>query len=296
MATEAIGDLDPIRIEMPVSQSLRYGENPHQSAAVYGDMRSTFEQLHGKELSFNNFLDLSAAVGLIDEFSDADPTVAILKHTNPCGVGTASDLAGAYQRAFATDERSPFGGIVVANRPIDLATAHLIDAIFTEIIVAPGFDADSLELLRAKKNRRLIKILSPGRSFTQPDVRTVLDGLLVQERDPVLPPASVLKAQSLVVTRRHPSNAEWRDLDFAWRVVKHVKSNAIVYARDGATLGIGAGQMSRIDASELAVAKSRKSGLSLGGSVLASDAFFPFADGLLAAAEVGAPAGKQPGG
>jgi phosphoribosylaminoimidazolecarboxamide formyltransferase/IMP cyclohydrolase len=259
-------------------------------------MRSAFEQVHGKELSFNNFLDLDAAVGLIDEFADADPTVAILKHTNPCGVGTDADLAGAYQRAFATDEQSPFGGIVVANRVIDLATARLIDAVFTEIVVAPGFDADGLELLRAKKNRRLIKILSPGRSFTQPDVRTVLDGLLVQERDPVLPPASVLKAQSRVVTRRHPSDAEWRDLDFAWRVVKHVKSNAIVYARDGATLGIGAGQMSRIDASELAVAKSRKSGLSLRGSVLASDAFFPFADGLLAAADVGVASVIQPGG
>ncbi len=283
-----------LRLDLPLAQALRYGENPHQAAALYGEPGAFFEQLHGKALSFNNLLDLHAALSLIDEFREAPPTCAILKHTNPCGVATADRLAEAYHAAFATDRQSPFGGIVVVNRPLDMATAQAVDAIFTEIVIAPDFEDDVLSFLMQKKNRRLIRMRRPAREDRHPDIRTVLGGVLVQERDPVLPEAA--SQHYRCVTRRAPTPSEWRDLDFAWRVAKHVKSNAIVYTRDGATLGIGAGQMSRIDASELAVMKGAKSGLSFEGSVVASDAFFPFADGLLAAARSGARAAIQPGG
>ena len=287
---------ETLSVSLPRAQMLRYGENPHQAAALYGDPGRFFEQLHGKALSFNNLLDLSAALLLIDEFRDEGPTCAILKHTNPCGVATADTLEAAYARAFATDRQSPFGGIVVVNRPLDRATAEAVNAVFTEIIIAPGFEEGVLDFLRKKKNRRLIRPVAPARADAAYDLRSVLGGVLAQERDPVLAPMREQRAHYRVVTERAPTEAEWRDLDFAWRVVKHVKSNAIVYARDGATLGIGAGQMSRIDASELAVMKGRKSGLDFTGSVIASDAFFPFADGLLAAAESGARAAIQPGG
>ncbi len=277
-------------------QTLRYGENPHQRAGIYGTIDAFVETLHGKELSFNNMLDLSAALLLIDEFRDEAPTSAILKHTNPCGVATADHLAEAYHKAFATDRQSPFGGIVVVNRPLDRATAEAIDQIFTEIVIAPAYEAGVLDFLMLKKNRRLIRSLRPAREDTRPDIRSVLGGLLVQDRDPALPPAAELQANCRVVTKRQPDAAEWRDLLFAWRVVKHVKSNAIVYVRDGMTIGIGAGQMSRIDSSEIAVLKGRKSELDFAKSVVASDAFFPFADGLLAAAASGARAAIQPGG
>ena len=283
------------RIDLPLAQPLRYGENPHQWACLYGRFAETFEQLHGKELSFNNLLDLAAAIGLIGEFGGYDPTVAILKHTNPCGVGTADTLSAAYDRAYATDRQSPFGGIVIANRMIDVEAANRIDAVFTEIVIAPDFSRDAYNILSNKLNRRLIKV-HYDKKDTAPDVRSLLGGALVQERDPALPSPIDLRAACRVVTKREPTDVEWRDLDFAWRVVKHVKSNAIVYARDGATLGIGAGQMSRVDASEIAVAKSRKSSLSLEKSAVASDAFFPFADGLIAAADVGASSAIQPGG
>jgi phosphoribosylaminoimidazolecarboxamide formyltransferase/IMP cyclohydrolase len=252
--------------------------------------------LHGKELSYNNLLDVSAALALIDEFRDAAPSCAILKHTNPCGVASANTLEQAYHKALATDRQSPFGGIVVVNRPLDRAAAEAIDGLFTEIVIAPAYETGVLEFLKQKKNRRLIRALRPAREDIRPDVRSVIGGLLVQERDPALPDASGLRAQCRVVTRRAPSEAEWRDLLFAWRVVKHVKSNAIVYARGETTLGIGAGQMSRIDSSEIAVLKGRKSELDFAHSVVASDAFFPFADGLIAAAESGAAAAIQPGG
>lgn len=283
-------------ISVPKAQSLRYGENPHQKAALYGDPTPFFEKLHGKDLSFNNLLDLSAALALIDEFATADPTCAILKHTNPCGVATAATLTEAYQSAFATDRQSPFGGIVVVNGPLDDATAAAIDAIFTEIVIAPAFDEDALDRLMQKKNRRLIRSLAPVRTSEALDVRSVIGGYLVQERDPALEDAQDLKNRCQVATHRAPSADEWADLDFAWRVAKHVKSNAIVYAKDRSTLGIGAGQMSRIDASEIAVMKGRKSELDFAGCVVASDAFFPFADGLLAAARHGATAAIQPGG
>jgi len=285
-----------LRLHVPLADVLRYGENPHQAAKLHGDPAALFEILHGKALSFNNLLDVSAALFLIDEFADALPTVAILKHTNPCGVASAPTLAEAYDGAFATDRQSPFGGIVVVNRSLDMATAERIDAVFTEIIIAPGFEDGVLPFLMQKKNRRLLCQKAAARTDGAPDIRSVAGGLLVQDRDPVLDGAEAFRDGLTVVTRRQPTDAEWRDLDFAWRVAKHVKSNAIVYAGDGRTLGIGAGQMSRIDASEIAVAKSRKSELDLRGSVVASDAFFPFADGLLEAAHHGVTAAIQPGG
>jgi len=284
-----------LSVTLPKAEDLRYGENPHQPAAFYGNPEHFFEKLHGKDLSYNNLLDLTAAISLIDEFENDDPTVAILKHTNPCGIATASSLAAAYSRAFETDTMSPFGGIVAVNRPLDLETAEAIDKIFTEVIIAPEFEDGVLNLLTRKKNRRLIRrtstVLTEGY-----EVRTVLGGVLVQKRDPPLKIGSQAPADYTVVTDRPPSDAEWADLLFAWRVAKHVKSNAIIYVRDRATLGVGAGQMSRIDASEIAIAKGRKSGFDFGNCVVASDAFFPFADGLLAAAEVGATAAIQPGG
>lgn len=285
-----------LTLYLPRAQSLRYGENPHQQAALYGDPSPFFEKLHGKDLSFNNLIDLTAAINLIDEFRDDAPTCAILKHTNPCGVAIADNLEAAYHNAFATDRQSPFGGIVVVNRALDHATAEAIDAIFTEIIIAPEFEDGVLDFLMQKKNRRLIRQTTQARDADKLDVRTVLGGLLVQERDPVLPVPKAMREQVEVVTDRAPTDSEWRDLDFAWRVCKHVKSNAIVYARNGATLGIGAGQMSRIDSSEIAVAKGEKSELDFSNAVVASDAFFPFADGLLAAADSGARAAIQPGG
>ncbi len=284
------------RLHVPLADTLRYGENPHQSATLHGDPGALFEILHGKALSFNNLLDVSAALFLIDEFADAPPTVAILKHTNPCGVASAQTLAEAYDGAFATDRQSPFGGIVVVNMALDMATAERIDSVFTEIIIAPDFEEGVLPFLMQKKNRRLLRQTAAARTDGAPDIRSVAGGLLVQDRDPVLEDAETLRGLLNVVTKRFPTDAEWRDLDFAWRVAKHVKSNAIVYAGRGRTLGIGAGQMSRVDSSEIAVAKSQKSELDLRGSVVASDAFFPFADGLLEAARHGVTAAIQPGG
>ncbi len=283
-------------VDVPLQQTLRYGENPHQNAALYGDTSHLFEKLHGKDLSFNNILDLSAALTLIDEFRHAGPTVCILKHTNPCGVASADSLTQAYHKAFSTDRQSPFGGIVVVNRTLDLETAEAIDKVFTEIIIAPEFADGVLEFLQQKKNRRLVRLLNPASTDATKDVRSVVGGYLVQERDPVLPSFEELKSRCKVVTKREPTEDEWRDLDFAWRVAKNVKSNAIVYAKDGQTIGVGAGQMSRIDSSEIAVSKGRKSELSFDDCVIASDAFFPFADGLLEAASSGACAAIQPGG
>ncbi|MDT7857627.1 bifunctional phosphoribosylaminoimidazolecarboxamide formyltransferase/IMP cyclohydrolase [Rubrivirga sp. S365] len=287
---------DALFLDLPRAEALRYGENPHQAAALYGDPAARYEALHGKALSYNNLLDLTAALDLIAEFDAAPPTVAILKHTNPCGVGQAAGgLEAAYHKAFATDRQSPFGGIVVVNRPLDRATAEAIDAVFTEIVIAPAFEDGVLAFLEQKKNRRLVRAL-PRPARPAPVLRSVAGGVLAQAPDGPLAPAAELRDAWSVPTERAPTEREWADLDFAWRVCKHVKSNAIVYARDGATLGVGAGQMSRIDASEVAVAKGAKSGLDFAGCVVASDAFFPFADGLEAAAEAGAVAAVQPGG
>ncbi len=285
-----------LEISLPRREQLRYGENPHQQAAQYGSPDSFYEKLHGKQLSYNNLQDLTAALQIIDEFRAADPTCAILKHTNPSGLATRASLEDAYRAAFATDRQSPFGGIVVVNRPLDRPTAEAIDEIFTELIIAPAYDEGVLDFLQQKKNRRLIRSKDPARNDEAHDIRSVAGGLLAQDRDPVLPPLDQIKDDWEVPTERSPTEQEWLDLDLAWRVVKHVKSNAIVYVKDRATVGVGAGQMSRIDASEIAVMKSQKSDLDLNGSVVASDAFFPFADGLEAAAEAGARAAIQPGG
>ncbi len=273
----------------PLVTRLRYGENPHQTAALYGDFDKHFEKLHGKDLSFNNILDISAATNLIGEFSE--PTVAILKHTNPCGVGSDADLREAWEKAFATDKQAPFGGIIVCNRAIDEALARAISEIFSEVIIAPEFEAEARAILQKKKNLRLIRLVSQIADVrSKIDIRSVTGGLLVQDAD------GANQVPQNVVTKRPPTKVELKAMLFGWRVVKHVKSNAIVYAGADRTLGVGAGQMSRVDASRIAVWKAEAAGLSLKGSAVASDAFFPFPDGLIAAAEAGATCAIQPGG
>jgi len=280
-------------IDAPLAQSLRYGENPHQKAALYGDFRNYFQQLHGKELSYNNILDLTAAAHLISEFVSEPPTLAVLKHTNPCGVGQGANLREAWDKAFATDRQAPFGGIIAVNRALDLPVAEAIAEIFSEVIIAPDFAPDALALLQKKKNLRLLKSLRSPFEGEAYDVRSVGAGsFLAQERDSNTGELDDLK----IVSKRQPTADELRAMRFGWRVAKHVKSNAIVYAGADRTLGIGAGQMSRVDASRIAVWKAGEAKLSLSGSVVCSDAFFPFADGLIAAAEAGATAAIQPGG
>ena len=284
-----------LHLSAQLAQPLRYGENPHQAAALYGGFKEFFQQIHGKELSYNNILDLTAAANLIAEFAQDPPTAAILKHTNPCGVGQGKDLREAWDKAFATDRQAPFGGIIAVNQPLDGACAEAIAEIFSEVIVAPEFSADALEILQKKKNLRLLKMWRwPKLWSRQPwEVRSVpADSFLVQGRDLKATERSDLK----IVTKRQPTEAELAAMLFGWRVVKHVKSNAIIYVAPDRTLGIGAGQMSRVDASRIAVWKAGEAKLSLQGSVVCSDAFFPFADGLLAAADAGATAVIQPGG
>jgi phosphoribosylaminoimidazolecarboxamide formyltransferase/IMP cyclohydrolase len=284
---------DRLTIHAPLAQPLRYGENPHQAAALYGRFHEYFQQLHGKELSYNNILDLTAAANLIAEFANEQPTLAILKHTNPCGVGQGSNLREAWDKAFATDQQAPFGGIIAVNRALDAACAEAIAEIFSEVIVAPEFSAEALEILQKKKNLRLLRTVKSMLTGRALDVRGVgADSFLVQQRDLKVTNAGELN----FVTQRHPSESELQAMLFGWRVAKHVKSNAIVFAAADRTLGIGAGQMSRVDASRIAVWKAGEAGLSLKGSVVCSDAFFPFADGLIAAAEAGAAAAIQPGG
>src|SRR5882724_6823934 len=276
-------------LSLPLVTRLRYGENPHQTAALYGDFDRHFEKLHGKELSFNNILDISAATSLIGEFDE--PTVAILKHTNPCGVGSDANLRKAWDKAFATDKQAPFGGIIICNRPLDEALAKAISEIFSEVIIAPDFDAEARSILQKKKNLRLIRLITSAvEARSTIDVRSVCGGVLVQDPD------TANQASQNVVTKRRPTKTELNAMLFGWRVVKHVKSNAIVYAKADRTLGIGAGQMSRVDASRIAVWKAEAAGLSLKGSAVASDAFFPFPDGLIAAADAGATCAIQPGG
>ena len=289
-----------------LQQSLRYGENPHQQAGFYvgGAARpgvATATQVQGKELSYNNINDTDAAYELVAEFDAADrPACAIIKHANPCGVALGDTPSDAFARALRCDPVSAFGGIIAMNRPLDAATAEAITGIFTEVIIAPDADEAARSVIAAKKNLRLL--LAGGLPDISADglsVRNVAGGLLVQNRD-----AGHLAAADLTcVTKRQPSAQELEDLLFAWRVAKHVKSNAIVYVKDGATVGIGAGQMSRLDSSRIAARKSQDAAEAAGldvplaqGSVVASDAFFPFADGLLSAAEAGATAVIQPGG
>jgi len=280
-----------LHVSQALHQSLRYGENPHQAAAVYGNQGRFIDCFHGKELSYNNFLDVDAAMSLIGEFDSDKPTCAIIKHTVACGVGTGDTLSAAYQRAFETDTVSPFGGIIIVNKELDSDTALAIDKIFTEIIIAPSYSQEALSILSQKANRRLIRQLKPV-SYAAGSIRSIFGGSLVQTPDLEAENPSHWK----VVTKRQPSVQEMDDLIFAWKVVKHIKSNAIVFVRDGQTLGIGTGQTSRVDSTEIAILKSQKAGLDLRGSAVASDAFFPFADGVEAAAAAGAKVVIQPGG
>lgn len=272
------------------AQGLRYGENPHQKAILYGDFHQYFDQIHGKELSYNNILDISGAVDLIREFKDR-PTIAILKHTNPCGVGSGSTLKEAWDRAYSTDRQAPFGGIIVSNQTMDKATAEAISEIFSEVIIAPDFSPEALAVLNQKKNLRLI--INKQKNSTEFQIRSAAgNSWLVQQTDSLAIDPTTWK----VVTKRPPTPEEMTALLFGWKVVRHVKSNAIVYSTAIQTLGIGAGQMSRVDSSKVAVWKAGEATLSLNGSIIASDAFFPFADGLIAAGNAGVTAAIQPGG
>jgi phosphoribosylaminoimidazolecarboxamide formyltransferase/IMP cyclohydrolase len=272
------------------AQALRYGENPHQKAALYGTFHDHYEQLQGKELSYNNILDITSATYLIGEFER--PTVAILKHTNPCGLGSADTLIEAWDKAYATDRQAPYGGIIIVNRTMDGALAARIADIFTEVIIAPRFGDEALAILGKKKNLRLMVAKAGLGPDALKEIRSVVGGVLVQDRDRTLGERSAFR----VVTKRQPTPAEWDAMIFAWKVCKHVKSNAIVYCRGEQTLGIGAGQMARVDSSKIAVWKAGEAGLALEGSVVASEALFPFPDGLIAAANAGATAAIQPGG
>jgi phosphoribosylaminoimidazolecarboxamide formyltransferase / IMP cyclohydrolase len=279
-----------LAIQLPRVQSLRYGENPHQKAALYGHFFDCFEQLQGKELSFNNIIDITAATYLIGEFQK--PTVAILKHTNPCGVASAETLVEAWEQAYATDRQAPFGGIIVVNQTMDADLAATISQIFCEVIIAPDFTPAARELFAKKKNLRLMIVKGNLPADSLREIRSVVGGVLLQDRDTMPDRPGDWK----IVSKRQPTPEEMRAMVFGWSVVKHVKSNAIVYAGCERTLGVGAGQMSRVDSSKIAVWKAGEAGLPLAGSIVASDAFFPFADGLIAAAEAGAIAAIQPGG
>jgi phosphoribosylaminoimidazolecarboxamide formyltransferase/IMP cyclohydrolase len=282
-----------------LSQTMRYGENPHQSAAFYttGELRpgvASAVQHQGKQLSYNNINDTDAAFELISEFSNTgDAAVAIIKHANPCGVATGKSLLDAYKAALACDTVSAFGGIVALNQEIDADVARAMVETFTEVIIAPAASAEAMDVIGAKKNLRLLTTggladpKAPGLA-----AKTVAGGLLVQQRDS----GSINDIELKVVTKRAPTEAELADMKMAFRVAKHVKSNAIIYVKNGATVGIGAGQMSRLDSSRIAARKADDMKLDLTGSAVASDAFFPFADGLLAAADAGASAIIQPGG
>ena len=295
-----------LTVPIKLSQSLRYGENPHQQAALYlpafapGGSLADHKQVQGKELSYNNLNDADAALELVSEFRDGPPTVVIVKHANPCGVATGATLIEAYRAALECDSVSAFGGIIAVNRPLDGATAEAISEIFTEVVAAPDADDEAKAVFAKKKNLRLIltgPLGDPARGGMM--MKAIAGGVLLQSRDN----GSVADSDLKVVTKRAPTEQELADCRFAWTVAKHVKSNAIVYAKDGATAGIGAGQMNRRDSARIAAIKAKEAAETYGwpqartvGSAVASDAFFPFADGLLAAAEAGATTVIQPGG
>jgi phosphoribosylaminoimidazolecarboxamide formyltransferase / IMP cyclohydrolase len=278
-----------IRINLPVEKNLRYGENPHQKAALYGSFLEYFDILHGKELSYNNILDLISAVELVEDL-EAN-SCAIIKHNNAAGCATGSNILEAYKKALKCDPVSAFGGIVVFNSEVDKDLALELHNIFLEVVSAPSFTKEALEILYKKKDRRILRQIRPV-SVEKNTFRSIPGGVLYQDAD-----KATLKEDELkYVTELKPSEEELEDLKFAWIVAKHTKSNAIIFVKDKATLGVGAGQMSRIDSSKIAHMKSREHGLDLNGSVAASDAFFPFADGLLEIIKCGAKAVIQPGG
>ncbi len=277
------------RINEKLNCTLRYGENPHQSASVYGSFDKYFEVFHGKEISYNNILDLVSAVELCEDLGEISCT--IIKHNNPAGAATANSNLAAYKLALKCDPVSSFGGIVAFNHEVDAETAEELNKIFLEIVCAPSFSNEALDLLKKKKDRRLVlkkkNILSDAKYY-----RSIPGGVLVQDSDTI----SLNEAELKFVTDKKPSLSELDDLKFAWKIAKHTKSNAIVYVRNKTTLGVGAGQMSRIDSAKIAVMKAKEHGLDLTGSVAASDAFFPFADGLLEIIKCGAVSVIQPGG
>jgi phosphoribosylaminoimidazolecarboxamide formyltransferase/IMP cyclohydrolase len=286
-----------LTLQFQKAQGMRYGENPHQNAAFYVEKNiteasiATARQLQGKALSYNNIGDTDAALECIKQFSEA-PACVIVKHANPCGVATGDTLLEAYQRAFSTDPESAFGGIIAFNQELDTETAQaIVDKQFVEVIIAPKVAAGVPEIIAKKKNVRLLECGEwPAESAQRLDFKRVNGGLLVQEADLSL--SNDLK----VVTKRTPTEKEWQDLNFAWRVAKFVKSNAIVYCRDGMTIGVGAGQMSRVNSARIAAIKAEHAGLDVKGAAMASDAFFPFRDGIDNAAAVGITAVIQPGG
>jgi phosphoribosylaminoimidazolecarboxamide formyltransferase/IMP cyclohydrolase len=287
---------DELTIKLRKVQTLRYGENPHQSAALYqaaDDVSgiAAAKQLQGKELSYNNIQDADAALDCVAEFKDT--ACVIVKHMNPCGVAVGETLKDVYLKAYACDTVSAFGGIIAVNRPLDKETAEEIAKIFVEVIIAPEVMPEALEVFANKPNVRILVTPIPDKARKEMLVRPISGGYLVQTRDDiVVDPENKPRA----VTKREPTATEWRDLKLAFEVVKHVKSNAIVYVKDGATLGIGAGQMSRVYSAKIAALKAADMGLDLQGSVMASDAFFPFPDTVEAAHEAGATAIVQPSG
>ena len=277
-----------LRVQAGPSRVLRYGENPHQEAAFYGPLEELFDQLNGKELSYNNLVDVDAAVSLIEEFSET--AFAIIKHTNACGVATGQTVAEAYEKAFAADTLSAFGGILATNRKVDLQAAQRMNDLFFEIIIAPDFDQDALELLQGKKNRI---ILRQKESLTgKKQFKSILNGVIEQDRDL----KTDMPRDLTVVTRKEPSEEEMQAMIFASKICKHTKSNAIVLAVNGQMLASGVGQTSRVDALKQAIAKAKTFGFDLRGSVMASDAFFPFADSVEIAHQEGITSVIQPGG
>lgn len=286
----AEGESESLKLSERNANSLRYGENPHQKGTFYGDLEGMFEKLHGKELSYNNLLDVDAAVNLIAEFKNDDPTFAILKHNNACGIATRKSIANAYDAALAGDPVSAFGGVLISNTTIDIATAEKIHTLFCEVVIAPSYELEALELLQGKKNRIILRqneVEMPSQT-----VRTALNGYLVQDKDL----STETKADFRTVTNLEPSEEEKEDLVFAAKLVKNTKSNAIVFAKGNQLLASGTGQTSRVDALQQAVVKAKHFGFDLNGAVMASDAFFPFPDCVELAKNEGITAVVQPGG
>jgi len=294
--SEKLNNQKVLRMGLKDGQRLRYGENPHQTAFFFRDEGikepcvSNLKQLHGKEMSYNNIMDTDGALELVKEFDE--PCCAIIKHANPCGVAVAENISDAYKKARETDPVSAFGGIVAFNRPVDKKTAEEIGTSFVEVVVAPSFEKSALSELQKKKNIRILESGELGKPGPDLIYKKVTGGLLVQDKDI----HQIHKSDLKVVTKREPTEDEMKGLLFAWKVVKHIKSNAIVYTKKDQTIGIGAGQMSRVDSSEVAAMKAAKQKLKIKGTVLASDAFFPFPDAVEIAAEAGVTAVIQPGG
>ncbi|MCB0753401.1 MAG: bifunctional phosphoribosylaminoimidazolecarboxamide formyltransferase/IMP cyclohydrolase, partial [Ignavibacteriae bacterium] len=277
-----------LRINLPLLNELRYGENPHQKAYLYGSFYDNFETLNGKELSYNNIIDLTAAVDLVNELDDN--SCIIVKHTNPCGAATGNNVLDAYEKALSCDPVSSFGGIVAFNNEVTEEVSEKLNEIFTEVICAPSFTEKALQILMKKKNRRVIKVLKND-SNIKLQFKSILNGVITQETD-----KSNFPADFKNVTNKKVSEEELKNLKFAWIICKHTKSNAIVFCKDLKAIGVGAGQMSRIDSSRIAVEKAKQHGHSLEGAVAASDAFFPFADGVEEIAASGITSIVQPGG